>query len=264
MSILRDLSQRNLLTNRSNPARLKFLPRGLLAVAALAFAGQCSAQYQPETNYAEPNSANDRQYFFGDFFGIRSALAAKGITFNIESTTDSSGVLHGGLSNQAAAFTRIRGTIDIDLDKLTGTNHELSFHATGLWQTGNNIGDQLGSYANPSGLASVHVFRMDSFWLQKQFADGLVTLRAGQMAGWDFFGNQEYGDSFTIEPLNYALPNIFNATYLTFNPAGVPAALVRLQTFRANERPVRGVYAKSAVFSGNRDPYQQDPTGRIS
>lgn len=243
------------------PARLKFLPRGLLAVAALAFACRCSAQYQPETNYAEPNSANDRQYLFGDLFGIRSALAAKGITFVIESTTDSSGVLYGGLSNQAAAFTRIRGTIDIDLDKLTGTNHELSFHATGLWQTGNNIGDQLGSYANPSGLASVHVFRMDSFWLQKQFADGIVTLRAGQMAGWDFFGNQEYGDSFTIEPLNYALPNIFDATYLTFNPAGVPAALVRLQSFRANERPVRGVYAKSAVFSGNRDPYQQDTTG---
>ena len=102
---------------------------------------------------------------------------------------------------------------------------------------------------------------MDSFWVQKQFADGIVTLRAGQMAGWDFFGNQEYGSSYTIEPLNYALGNIFNATYLTFNPAGVPAAYVRLDGFRANERPIRGVYAKSAVFSGNKNPYQQDPTG---
>ncbi len=261
MSLLGDLPRHNLLTNSMKPTRLTFLPRGLVTVAVLALACRCSAQYQPETNYAEPSSANDRQYLFGDLFGVRSALAAKGITFNIESTTDSSGVLHGRPSDQAAAFTRIRGTIDIDLDKLTGTNHELSFHATGLWQTGNNVGDELGSYSNPSGLASVHVFRMDSFWLQKQFADGLVTLRAGQMAGWDFFGNQEYGNSFTIEPLNYTLGNIFNATYLTFNPAGVPAALVRLQSFRTDERPVRGVYAKSAVFSGNRDPYQQDPTG---
>jgi porin len=144
---------------------------------------------------------------------------------------------------------------------MTGTHHELSFHATGLWQTGNNIGAQLGSYANPSGLDSVHVFRMDSFWLQKQWADGIVTVRVGQMAGWDFFGNQEYGGSFTIEPLNYALGNIFNATYLTFNPAGVPAAYIRLDGFRASERPIRGFYAKSAVFSGNRNPYQQDPTG---
>ena len=66
---------------------------------------------------------------------------------------------------------------------------------------------------------------------------------------------------YTIEPLNYALGNIFGATYLTFNPAGVPAAYVRLDGFRANERPIHGVYAKSAVFSGNKNPYQQDPTG---
>ena len=259
--MLRKLPANGIMRPRMKPRRLKFMSHRLLALAVLAFACRCSAQYQPETNYAEPNSANNRQYLFGDLFGIRSALAAKGITFIIESTTDSFGVLHGGFSDQPAAFTRIRGTIDIDFDKLTGTNQELSFHATGLWQTGNNIGAQLGSYANPSGLDSVHVFRMDSFWLQKQFADGIVTLRAGQMAGWDFFGNQEYGGSYAIEPLNYALGNIFNATYLTFNPAGVPAALVRLQTFRTNERPVRGVYAKSAVFSGNRNPYQQDTTG---
>jgi porin len=259
--MLRKLPANGIMLPRMKPRRLKFMSHRLLALAVLAFACRCSAQYQPETNYAEPNSANNRQYLFGDLFGIRSALAAKGITFIIESTTDSFGVLHGGFSDQPAAFTRIRGTIDIDFDKLTGTNQELSFHATGLWQTGNNIGAQLGSYANPSGLDSVHVFRMDSFWLQKQFADGIVTLRAGQMAGWDFFGNQEYGGSYAIEPLNYALGNIFNATYLTFNPAGVPAALVRLQSFRTNERPVRGVYAKSAVFSGNRNPYQQDTTG---
>ncbi len=102
---------------------------------------------------------------------------------------------------------------------------------------------------------------MDSFWVQKQFAGGIVTLRAGQMAGWDFFGNQEDGSSFTIEPLNYALGNVFNATYLTYNPAGVPAAYIRLDSFRASERPIRGVYAKSAAFSGNKNPYQQDPTG---
>jgi porin len=244
----------------SNRAPLKHLSPRLLAVVVLALACRCSAQYHLETNYAEPNAAYDRNYLFGDMLGLRSTLAEKGITFNIENTTDSFGVVHGGLSDQPAAFTRIRGTIDVDLDKLTGT-HGLSFHATGLWQSGTNIGAKLGSYANPSGLDSVHVFRMDSFWVQEQLADGIVTLRFGQMAGWDFFGNQEYGSSYTIEPLNYALGNIFNATYLTFNPAGVPAFYLRLDGFRAKHQPIRGVYAKSGVFSGNRNPYQQDPTG---
>ena len=168
---------------------------GVFVVTVLALAGRCSAQqYQPEANYAEANSASSRQYLLGDWFGVRHRLANRGVLFNIESDTDSMGVAHGGISNQAAAFTRIRGTVDIDLDKLTGTSQGLTFHATGLWQTGNNIGAQLGSYADPSGLASVHVFRMDSFWVQKRFAGGILNVRAGQMAGWDFFGNQEYGE----------------------------------------------------------------------
>jgi porin len=264
MSIIQPVKPRRVLKaiarRGSKSAPLKHLSRQLLAVVVLAFACRCSAQYHLETNYAEPDLAHDRQYLFGDMFGLRSSLAERGITFNIENTTDSFGVEHGGLSNQPAAFTRIRGTIDIDLDKLTGV-HGLSFHATGLWQSGTNIGAKLGSYANPSGLDSVHVFRMDSYWVQKQFADGIVTLRAGQMAGWDFFGNQEYGSSYTIEPLNYALGNIFDATYLTFNPAGVPAFYLRLDGFRGKDRPIHGLYAKSGIFSGNRNPYQQDPTG---
>ncbi len=188
-------------------------------IAALTLACGCSAQSHLETNYADTSAVGARLYFFGDPFGIRSALAHKGITFIFESITDAMGVAHGGLSDQPAAYTRIRGTFDIDFGRLTGSDNGLSFHATGLWQTGDNIGPKLGSYADPSGFASVHVFRMDSFWLQKQFDGGAITLRAGQMAGWDFFGNQEYGGSFTIESLSYAPGNIFGATYLTFNPA---------------------------------------------
>ncbi len=155
-------------------------------IAALTLACVCSAQSHLETNYAEVGTEGARLYLFGDPLGIRSALADKGITFIFESITDAMGVVHGGLSDQPAAYTRIRGTVDIDFGKLTGTHNGFSFHATGLWQTGDNIGPKLGSYADPSGFASVHVFRMDSFWLQKQFADGAVTFRAGQMAGWDF------------------------------------------------------------------------------
>lgn len=231
--------------------------RSFILLFASAFC--CWAQF--DINYAQPNSAHDRQWLLGDWGGLRSDLAEKGVDFDFESVTDAVGVLHGGLSNQPTGFTRIRGTVDIDIDQLTGKNLGLSFHATALWQTGDNIGDKLGSYANPSSLDSVHVFRMDSYWLQKQLADGIVTVRVGQMAGWDFFGNQQYGGDYLIEPLGYTLGNIFNNTYLTYNPAGVPAAYVRLDSFRNSDQPRHGVYVKSAIFSGNHHPYQQDPTG---
>ena len=166
------------------------------SVLFLASALSCWAQFdinyaQPhqfDINSAQPNVGDDRQWLLGDWNRLRSKLAEKNVTFNFKSVTDAMGVVRGGISDQPTGFTRIRGSVDIDIDRLSGKNLGLSFHATALWQTGNNIGDKLGSYANPSSLDSVHVFRMDSYWLQKQFADGIVTVRVGQMAGWDFFG----------------------------------------------------------------------------
>jgi hypothetical protein len=80
----------------------------------------------------------------------------------------------------STAWTRIRGTIDIDIDRLTVTSHALSFHVTALWQTGDNVGAKLASYANPSSIASVPVFRMDSYWLQKPCADGIAGGASGR------------------------------------------------------------------------------------
>ena len=45
----------------------------------------------------------------------------------------------------------------------------LSFHATGLWQSGRNLGGKIGTLANPSDLVSQHSTRLDSFWVQQLF-----------------------------------------------------------------------------------------------
>lgn len=231
------------------------------AICICLCAASLACAQDPQDNYKFPNPKEERAHLFGNWGGLRTRWEQRGITFRFSSTTDSLWILHGGISNQATAFTRIRGTVDIDFAKLTGTQG-LAFHATGLWQTGVNVGDKLGSYANPSGIGSVHLFRMDSYWLQKSFSDDKFTLRAGQMAGWDFYGNQEYGEAYVIEPLDYAFGNIFDNTYLTYNPAGVPAIEMLAETFSTHaEQPVTGVYMKAGIFSGNQNPYVQDPTG---
>ena len=81
-----------------------------------------------------------------------------------------------------------------------------------------------------------------------------LRIRAGQIAGLDFYGNQEYGDSFLLEPLGYAFGNLFSNVFEPFNPAGTPGAEIQFA-------PAHRFYVKSAVMSGNRDPYRQDPTG---
>ncbi|MGD0305279.1 MAG: carbohydrate porin, partial [Candidatus Acidiferrales bacterium] len=77
---------------------------------------------------------------------------------------------------------------------------------------------------------------------------------AGQMAGLDFYGNQVYGGSYLIEPIDYAYGNLFSTTYESFNPAGTPAAQARVVIWKT-------LYVRSAVLSGNRNPYVQDTNG---
>jgi carbohydrate-selective porin OprB len=194
-----------------------------------------------------------RQYFFGDWGGERSKLASKGVTFDFFYVADLQANPVGGLEQTQVGWGRIRGTMDVDFGKFTDWNG-LTFHVTGLWQFGGNLGADIGVLANPSGLVSAHTTRLDSFWLQQAFLHNHLFIKAGQMAGLDFYGNQEYGGSYLIEPLDYAFGNLFTTTYESFNPAGTPAAEIQVV-------PWRTLYIKAAVLSGNRNPYQQDPSG---
>jgi porin len=202
---------------------------------------------------ADPSDPQPRKYFFGDWGGERSSLASKGVNFDFFYVSDLQANPTGGLEQKAVGWGRIRGTMDVDFGKLKGWNG-LTFHVTGLWQFGGNLGADMGVLANPSGLVSAHTTRLDSFWLQQALLDNRLFIKVGQFAGLDFYGLAEYGPSFLIEPLDYALGNLFPATYESFNPAATPAAEIRYRIWRQ-------LYVKSAVLSGNRNPYQQDGSG---
>jgi porin len=222
----------------------------LLCSASRVFAQSEASQYAGD----EISTAHQtRSYLFGDWDGKRSELASRGITFDFFYVADLQANPVGGIRQTEAGWGRVRGTVDIDFGKLSDWNG-LTFHATGLWQFGGNLGADIGTLANPSGLVSAHTTRLDSFWLQQAFFHNRLFIRAGQFAGLDFYGNQEYGASYLIEPLDYALGNLFPTTHESFNPAATPAAQIQLV-------PWRTLYIKSAVLAGNRNPYQQDPTG---
>jgi carbohydrate-selective porin OprB len=210
------------------------------------------AHQQLQAGYPS-SSEHTRSYLFGSWNGKRGELAAKGIVFDFFHIEDLQANPVGGLRQTQAGWGRIRGTMDIDFGRLKGWNG-LTFHATGVWQFGKNLGMDIGALADPSGLASAHGVRMDSFWIQQAFLKNRLLVRVGQFGGLDFFGDQEYGPSYVMEPLNYAFGNLISSTYESFAPAGTPAALIEVI-------PWRTVYVKSAVLSGNRNPFEQDPNG---
>ena len=219
----------------------------------------CSANKTVAQSTTDPSDVESvghswpRQYLFGDWGGERTSLASKGITFDFMYVADLLANPVGGLRQTEAGWGRIRGTMDVDFGKLADWNG-LTFHVTGVWQFGVNLGADIGTLASPSGLVSAHTTRLDSFWLQQAFLHNRLFIRAGQFAGLDFYGNQEYGSSYLMEPLDYALGNLFPMTYESFDPAATPAAEIRAF-------PWRSLYIKSAVLAGNRNPYQQDPNG---
>jgi porin len=218
----------------------------------LGASAEAQSALPSDTSAASPELSS-RQYLFGDWGGERSALAEKGITFDFFYITDMQANPSGGQQQTYAGWERTRGTVDINFDKMMQWQG-LSFHATGLWQSGGNLGGKIGTLANPSDLVSQHSTRLDSFWVQQLFLHNKVRVRAGQLAGLDFYGNQEYGGTWLIEPLGYAFGNLFSSIYESFNPAGTPGAEIYFA-------PTSHFYVKSAVMAGNRNPYQQDPTG---
>ena len=69
-----------------------------------------------------------RQYLLGDWGGIRTELAEKGIVFDFFYISDSQGNPTGGLERSATRWERVRGTIDIDFSPFMRWQG-LRFHA---------------------------------------------------------------------------------------------------------------------------------------
>ena len=95
-------------------------------------------------------------------------LRKKGSPFDFSYIADFQANPTGGLQQTDAGWPRIRGTVDINFDHWMQWQG-LSFHATGLWQSGVDLGGKIGTLENPSDLVSQHTTRLDSFWLQQLF-----------------------------------------------------------------------------------------------
>lgn len=195
-----------------------------------------------------------RKYLFGED-AERAGLENEGLTLDFYYVADALANVRGGVHPGGETWWgRIRGTVNIDFSKFT-RDRGLTGHITGLWQYGTDIGgtDYVDSIANPSSLASTHVFRAAEYSLSQYLLHNHLQIRGGKTAAWNTYGTQEYGASYINEPMGYAL-NTYANTYLTYDPGGTPAFEVRVL-------PTVHYYVKTMVLSEERSPYTEDPTG---
>ena len=247
---------RRLMLGRSTAAiLLRFA--ALVLAACFLFAGAAKSQ-SPEETLGGPDSHETGQgphgHLLGTWDGERTRLEERGVIFDFQYVSDSLWNIESAQKGRFKNWNRFRWTVDIDFGKLKGWNH-LYFHATALWQNGGNIGPYLGALANPSGIASQSTCRLDSWWIEKRWFDERFTARVGQFAGQDFYGAQHYAASFLLEPMGYALDNLFT-DFESFDPPSTPAAEIRVV-------PVPHFYIKSMVEAEDRDPFAHNPTGLV-
>src|SRR5579871_536552 len=81
-----------------------------------------------------------QKYLLGDWGGARTRLEEeKGVKFDFFYASDMLYAHNGIYQDGGAAWNRVRGTMDIDFGKLAGWKG-WTFHVTGLWQGGPNLG----------------------------------------------------------------------------------------------------------------------------
>jgi len=103
---------------------------------------------------AHETAENTKGYLFGEWGGVRTRLLERGVKLDLHSISDSLWNIKSQQSERFASYNRVRGAVDIDLGTLVH-QQGWSFHATAVWQTGDNLGSCLGLVANPTCEPSV-------------------------------------------------------------------------------------------------------------
>src|ERR1700678_1232533 len=88
-----------------------FLKASTIPLLLVFFGNSVGAQ---TANDPPPQAWQDQPYMFGDWGGERSALERAGVTFSFISVND----FLADTRSQAANWSRVRGTMDIDFGKL--------------------------------------------------------------------------------------------------------------------------------------------------
>ena len=176
----------------------------------------------------------NQQTVTGDWGGARTRLAEKwGISFsgfwhNDFFADPSVGNTHG--ISGTGDWSRIRATMDIDMGKLAHVKG-LSLHITSTLNQGLDVvGDNryMGSLVGEGNDTINHQLRLDSWWVKQELFEGTLSLSAGQISGFDFFGyiQQDFSHFVTLGPF-YA-PNALYNSYSGADPMTTPAAMIEV------------------------------------
>ena len=156
-----------------------------------------------------------RDTFTGDWDGLRPWLSEKGVDVQVTYSGSFTSHLSGGFRTGTDWQGLLDVALEFDLEKLAGWKNTL-FHAEGLWVQGNDPSSEyIGNFDEVSGIAGVATIRPYQFWLQRQFYQDKLTLKAGWVTldtdfmmsnGANLFTNASFGPPLQSWNGNFTAP----------------------------------------------------------
>jgi porin len=197
------------------------------------------------TGIPDPSIATSLPAALADPLGARRDLAARGITGGANYIDELFGVVSGGLNRDWHYDGRLELYADADLEKLMGLPG-LVFHINAYQIHGSSISaESLGSLKPASYLEATPATRLFEVWLEQSLFEGVVTVRAGQLAADSEFIVSEGAAAFLNGSWGWpsiAADNLIN---------GGPAFPLAAPGVRVAYKPADNLSVIAAVFNGD-------------
>jgi len=215
---------------------------GLAAMAAAFATAPAVAQ---DSGLPDPSIGASLPRGLADPGGVRSALAAQGITFGVNYIGEVFGNTSGGFRSGTYYDGRLELVVGADLEKMLGWKG-LSFFANGYQIHGRSIsGEALGTLMPVSFIEATPSTRLFELWFEQKLLDDKLSIRFGQLAADSEFILSDGGGAFING--TWGWPSITAANMLNGGPAYPLAAPGVRVAFTPNDQ----LTLMAAVYNGD-------------
>ncbi|CUW41386.1 Putative carbohydrate-selective porin [Magnetospirillum sp. XM-1] len=166
---------------------------GNFAIGVAVAAGLCLTFTASRAEEAETAEAVkglwERDTLTGDWGGLRTHLAERGVKVNAAYTAEMLGNPSGGIKRRAVGNALLQVDVDADLEQAVGWKGG-AFHVTGLHVQGRQLSANfIGNLIPVRDIEAAPSTRLFSLWLQQSVLDDKVSLRFGQLPMQEEFFN---------------------------------------------------------------------------
>lgn len=180
----------------------------------------------------------------GHYGACQNELAAKGVNLGVSFVSEVWGNTTGGLKTGSVAPSLIQIATGVDLEKLIHWRGA-SFYSRWVYLAGQDPGQTLtGDLFGISNIAGWNTFRNVELWLQQNFLENKISLRAGQLVADSEFIISDYAALFINNTFGWP------AFLFTNLPYGGPAFPAGSPGFRIKIEPTDAFSLKAAIFQG--------------